>query len=86
MVRYCTILIYFHFIKILMINLERKLISISELKRSFSKKFPNSEIANILLNEPSEISVEELIGAVGVWLNILDMESVNNLGFQIKRR
>lgn len=57
------------------------IVNLHGLKTRMSRKFPNSKITNIILNEPSEISVEELIGAVGVWLNILD-ESYNNLKFQ----
>ena len=56
-----------------------KVINIQKLKHSFTKKFPDSETTKILLSMPDEIEAEELIGAVGVWLNILDMESANNL-------
>ena len=54
-------------------------ISITILKRHYSIKFPNSPILTILLALPDEIEADELIGAVGVWLSILDMERANNL-------
>lgn len=60
-------------------------IMIRGLKERFAHKFPNVELSQILLSEPDEMSIEELIGAVGVWLNILD-ESNNNLKFQSEKR
>ena len=56
-----------------------KQISISRLKNSFVQKFPESPILRTLLSMPNEIPANELIGAVGVWLSILDMERANNL-------
>jgi hypothetical protein len=53
-------------------------VSIQNLKTRVSKKFPNSEIANILLSEPDEMSVEELIAKCGTWLSIMDATH-NNL-------
>ena len=54
-------------------------VSIRALKHSFAKKFPDSPILQILFSMPDEVEREELIGAVGVWLNILDMKSANNI-------
>lgn len=54
-------------------------ISIKNLKASFTRKFPNSNILPLVISLSDELTVEELIGAVGVWLNILDMERANNL-------
>ena len=48
-------------------------------KNRFAMKFPNSAILQIILSMPDEIEGEELIGAVGAWLTILDMERANNL-------
>ena len=56
-----------------------KYVSISKLKHRFNQKFPDSPILQILLSMPDEIPAEELIGAVGVWLNILDVERNKNL-------
>ena len=56
-----------------------KVINIQKLKHSFVKKFPNSAILPLIFSLPDEVESEELIGAVGVWLNILDMERSNNL-------
>ena len=53
-------------------------VNIHGLKTRVSKKFPNSEIANILLSEPSEMSIEELIAKCGTWLSIMDATH-NNL-------
>lgn len=53
-------------------------LSIETLKFRTSKKFPNSEIANILLNEPDEMSIEEFIAKCGTWLAVLDARH-NNL-------
>lgn len=46
----------------------------------FSAKFPNSKLTEILKNSPNSMTAEEFIGAVGVWLNILDEERHNNFG------
>jgi hypothetical protein len=57
-----------------------KVINIQKLKHSFTKKFPDSETTKILLSMPDEIEAEELIGAVAIWLTILDMESAKYIG------
>ncbi len=49
-------------------------VSISNLKRSFVKKFPNSRLAAVLLHEPDTMSIEELIGKTGTWLVFLQTE------------
>jgi len=54
-------------------------VNIQMLKNRFVKKFPSSSILQIILSMPDVVEGEELIGAVGAWLNILDMESANNL-------
>ena len=46
----------------------------------FAMKFPNSAILQIILSMPNEVEGEELIGAVGVWLNILDIERAKYIG------
>ena len=46
-------------------------VSISNLKRNFVKKFPNSQLAAVLLCEPDSMSIEELIGKAGTWLVFL---------------
>ena len=61
-------------------------LSINTLKFRVSQKFPTSEIANILLNEPDKMSVEEFIAKGGTWLAILDSERNNNLKLQMKRK
>jgi hypothetical protein len=58
---------------------KKKIISIQKLKNSYAQKYPNSPITQILLSMLDEVESDELIGAVGVWLNILDMERANNL-------
>lgn len=54
-------------------------VNIQMLKNRFVKKFPSSSILQIILSMPDVVEGDELIGAVGVWLNILDMERANNL-------
>jgi hypothetical protein len=49
-------------------------ISISNLKRNFVKKFPNSSLVSVLLREPDSMNVEELIGKAGTWLVFLQAE------------
>ena len=49
-------------------------ISISNLKRNFVKKFPNSLLVPMLLREPDSMNVEELIGKAGTWLVFLQAE------------
>jgi hypothetical protein len=61
-----------------------KIVSIHRLKTRIPKKFPNSEIANILLNEPDEMSIEALISKVGTWLVLLDLEKQQVLNSSIQ--
>ena len=49
-------------------------------KNRFAMKFPNSAILQIILSMPNEVEGEELIGPVGVWLNILDIERAKYIG------
>jgi hypothetical protein len=56
-----------------------KKVSLESLKHSFSQKFPDIELSQILLSEPDKMSVEELIAKCGTWLAILDSERNNNL-------
>ena len=49
-------------------------------KNRFAVKFPNSAILQIILSMPDKVEAEELIGAVGVWLSILEMESAKYIG------
>lgn len=49
-------------------------VSISNLKRNFAKKFPNSSLAAVLLREPDSMSIEELIGKAGTWIVFLQAE------------
>ncbi len=55
-------------------------IELRTLKSNFTRKFPDSETTKILLSMPDEIEAEELIGAVAIWLTILDMESAKYIG------
>ena len=55
-------------------------VNIQMLKNRFVKKFPSSSILQIILSMPNEVEGEELIGAVGVWLSILDMERAKYIG------
>jgi hypothetical protein len=60
-------------------SIRNQKISIKNLKASFTGKFSNSIIFPLVISLPDELIIEELIGAVGVWLNILELESANNL-------
>ena len=55
-------------------------VNIQMLKNRFVKKFPSSSILQIILSMPDVVEGEELIGAVGVWLNILDIERAKYIG------
>ena len=55
-------------------------VNIQMLKNRFVKKFPSSPILQMILSMPDEIEGEELIGAVGAWLSILDIESAKYIG------
>ena len=57
---------------------EKKKLNISTIKLGFVKKFPNEILTSILLQEPDEMTSDELIGAIGVWLTICDLESNKN--------
>lgn len=59
------------------------IVNIKRLKHSFAKKYPNSSILQTLLSMPDVMSSEELIGAVIVLLNLLDMETHNKLGGEL---
>lgn len=48
------------------------------------KKFPNSEIANILLSEVDEMSIEAFISKIGTWLALLDLEKQQVLNSSIQ--
>ena len=48
------------------------MVSIKTLKSRISAKFPNSRIAQILRNEPDEVSPEELIAKIGTWQFVID--------------
>lgn len=62
----------------------RMKILISKLKYDYAQKFPSSTILQILLSLPDEIDPSELIGETLILLDILDMESNNNLNIQRK--
>ena len=47
-----------------------RVISISQLKKDFSRKFPTHPLAQILLNEPDAMTIGSLIAKVGTWLVI----------------
>ena len=66
-------------------TLEDKKISISRLKHSFAKKFPNSPLLPLILSLPDQIDTSELIGQSLILLEILDTESANNLNLQRKK-
>ena len=50
------------------------MIEIKRIKDSFSQRYPNSALAKVLLNAPDAMPVAEFLGAVSVWLVILDLE------------
>ena len=49
-------------------------ISISNLKRDFSRRFPSHPLTRILLNEPDTMHIEELIAKAGTWLAFFQAE------------
>ena len=61
-----------------------KSVNISRLKTRVVKKFPNSEIANILLSEVDEMSIEAFISKIGTWLALLDLEKQQVLNSSIQ--
>lgn len=62
-----------------MMKLKNKNVSINLVKHSFAQRFPDSPLIPVLMSLPDEVEGDELIGAVGVWLNFLDVERTNNL-------
>ena len=46
-------------------------ISISDLKRKFTQKFPDSPLTPILLYEPDAMSIDDLVAKTGTWLAFL---------------
>lgn len=59
-------------------------VSIKSLISTFVSKFPNIKLTAILLSSPEEVNAEELIGAVGVWLTILDTEKQQVFSFSLR--
>lgn len=51
-----------------------KKISVKHLKQTLRIHYHDGAFISILLSEPDEMTIEEFIGAVGVWLSILDAE------------
>lgn len=49
-------------------------ISISDLKRNFTERFPNSPLTPLLLCEPDSMSIDELVAKAGTWLVFLRTE------------
>lgn len=72
-----------------MTNLEKieieKRVSLSRLKHSFSKKFPNSPLLPLILSLPDQIEPSELIGEARILLDLLDIENTNNLNNERKK-
>jgi hypothetical protein len=70
-------------------NLEKieieKRVSLSRLKHSFSKKFPDSPLLPLILSLPDQIEPSELVGQALILLDLLDTESANNLDIQKKK-
>jgi hypothetical protein len=62
-----------------------KSVNISKLKTRVAKKFPNSEIANILLSEIDTQTAEEFIAKAEVWLSVVDMERNKNVKREIEK-
>jgi hypothetical protein len=65
---------------------EKTKVSISKLKHSFAKKFPDSPLLPMLMTLPDKIDTSELIGQSLILLEILDTESANNLNLQRKSK
>ena len=49
-------------------------ISLADLKRKFSARFPNSQLAQVLLSEPDTLSGAEFLAKAQTWLAILENE------------
>ncbi len=49
-------------------------ISLADLKRRFSARFPNSQLAQVLLSEPNTLSGAEFLAKAQTWLAILENE------------
>ena len=49
-------------------------ISISDLKRNFTQKFPDSPLTPVLLYEPDAMSIDDLVAKTGTWLAFLQRE------------
>ncbi len=50
------------------------MINIRLVKRNFVRKFPNHPLTKILMQTEDLLSEEEFLGAVLVWLQIIDLE------------
>ena len=57
------------------LNVSKASINITAIKKSFSLRYPASDLTHILLREPDELPAEEFLGAVRTWLAILNSEA-----------
>ncbi len=53
----------------------QKQISLRELKRQFSTRFPSSKLSEVLIRLPDEIAGDSLPAYLDNWLAILDAEA-----------
>lgn len=55
-------------------------INISQLKKSWIERYPDSKLTNILSSTPDELSAETFLALVRIWLILVKEENDKNKG------
>ncbi len=63
---------------------ENCLINIADVKKNFSKRYPDHPLTKVMLGTKDVLSEEEFLGVVSVWLEILDLEEDLKLKSEVK--
>ncbi|MEM4058116.1 MAG: hypothetical protein QXZ12_05245 [Thermoplasmata archaeon] len=53
------------------------MININAVKLALAKKYPNHPLTKVVLRSPDLLDNEQFLGAVSVWLALIDSSEVN---------
>ncbi len=54
------------------------MINIAQVKNNFAENFPDHPLTRVMLRSQDMLSEEQFLGAVSVWLAMLDLEEKND--------
>ncbi len=60
------------------------MINIADVKKKFAKRYPGHPLTKVIFGTKDVLSVEEFLGVVSVWLEILDLEEDLKLKNEVK--